>query len=137
MPLIVRTFLKTALLYFVAALLLNIAIALQRAGVSFPPRLDSVYIHLVTVGWISQLIIGVAVWMFPKYSKDQPRGPEWVNWTIYALLNAGLLLRVISEPAAASGGGEVWGVLLLASALLQWCAGVLFAVTAWRRVRLR
>ena len=132
MPKIVRWYLKTALVYFITALLLNIALSVQNF---LPAGLWPVYLHLLVVGWISQLIIGVAIWMFPKYTQAEPRGKEWVNWSIYALLNAGLLLRAGMEPLIALDPARLWQILLVISALLQWVAGLLFAVTTWQRVK--
>ena len=70
-----------------------------------------VYFHLLMVGWVTQLIFGVAFWMFPRYSKEKPRGREGLAWAMYASLNAGLLLRGLAEPmhsgapSAFLGGG--------------------------------
>jgi hypothetical protein len=132
MPRVVRWFLKTALVYFAAALLLNIWLSLARTG-----PLRPVFLHLLMVGWISQLIMGVAIWMFPKYSQSHPRGREGLNWAVYGLLNAGLLLRAASEPMLAAQPTLAWQYLIVLSALLQWLAGMLFAGMAWPRVKER
>jgi hypothetical protein len=33
-----------------------------------------VYLHLFMIGWVTQMIFGVAYWMFPRVSKENPRG---------------------------------------------------------------
>jgi hypothetical protein len=38
--------------------------------------LNHVYVHLFVVGFVAQMIFGVAFWMFPRYSRDEPRGSE-------------------------------------------------------------
>ena len=73
MPLIVRWYLKTSLVYLVAALLVGIASSSQGLA-PIPTGLGPVFIHLLVVGWITQLIFGVALWMFPKQSNASPRG---------------------------------------------------------------
>jgi len=134
MPLIVRWYLKTSLVYLVAALLVGVASSLQ--GISpIPAGLGPVYIHLLVVGFITQLIFGVALWMFPKYSNTNPRGKEPLAWASYALLNAGLILRAVGEPLAAFQPGSWTGWLLVASALGQWLAGISFAANTWGRVK--
>jgi hypothetical protein len=30
------------------------------------------YLHLLVLGWLTQLIFGVAFWMFPRYSARNP-----------------------------------------------------------------
>jgi hypothetical protein len=135
MPRVVRWFLKTALVYFAAALLLNIGLSFSGSASFLPPGLQPVYLHLLVVGWVTQLILGVAIWMFPKYSQAYPRGKEWLNWAIYLLLNSGLLLRAVAEPAIVVERAQLWSYLLAASALLQWAAGMLFAGMIWPRVK--
>ncbi len=137
MPFLTRLFVKTALIYFVAALLVGVLLAARPVlGLSgVVAGLTPVYFHLLMVGWLTQLILGVAHWMFPRFSREAPRGRDWITWTIFGLLNAGLLLRVFAEPALNSSGAHMWGWLLVLAALLQWVAGMAFVVHLWPRVR--
>ena len=89
-------------------------------------------LHMLTVGWITQLILGVAYWMLPPASRAMPRGRPWVMPTAYVLLNAGLLLRVLLEPAP---DWAATGALLVVSGLAQWVAAVLAALALWPRVK--
>jgi hypothetical protein len=139
MPTLTRLYVKTSLLYLVAALLLALLLALGQA-ITLPALLRSagpVYFHLFLLGWITQLIMGIVFWMFPKWSKERPRGSEGLAVVTYALLNLGLLLRVIGEPARAVDPGVLWGWLLVASALMQWLAGLFFVANTWARVKER
>lgn len=137
MPTLTRWFAKTALVYFVLALLTALLLA-ARPLIELPlfvAFLGPVYLHLLVVGWISQLIFGVAYWFFPIYTRDAPRGSELLGWTTYAGLNVGLLLRAVSEPAVALNPGAAWGWLLALAALLQWIAGLAFVANTWGRVK--
>ena len=129
MPRIVRWYLRTALIMFVLALAAGVLQALGIAG------LTPVYFHLLMVGWVTQFIMGVAIWMLPKFTQAQPRGSDRISWVGYILLNLGLLLRAAVEPLNALKPGQLWGWGLVLSALLQWLAGLLFVVNAWRRVK--
>jgi hypothetical protein len=137
MPALTRWFIKTALLYFIAALLLGLLLAAQALGEMewVPAGLFPVYFHLLALGWITQLIFGIAFWMFPKASKEKPRGSEMLGWMVYILLNLGLVLRAFAEPLNVYAPGSFWGWALVISALLQWLAGALFAANTWSRVR--
>lgn len=99
--------------------------------------LQPVAIHLFIVGWLTQLIFGVAYWMFPKMSKENPRGDSGLGWTTYVLLNAGLVARVIGEPAIAIAPelGLTW--LLPISAICQLIAAWAFIFNMWGRVKER
>ena len=65
-----------------------------------PLWLTPVTIHLLVVGWVTGMIFGVAYWMFPKFSTEQPRGANGLAVASFVLLNLGLLLRVVGEPMA-------------------------------------
>ena len=135
MPPITRWFLKAALVYLILALCAGILLALPDtnpiAGV-FP-----VYFHLLTFGWLTQLIFGIAIWMFPKYSQAKPRGHEWLGWTTFTLLNSGLILRMFFEPWNGIAPSPLTGWMLVAAALLQWSAGVAFVANTWKRIKVK
>lgn len=139
MPIITRTFLKAALVCFIAALAAGVLVAarplLELPG--FVAGLTPVYFHLFMVGWVTQLIIGVAYWMFPKYSRERPRGHDWLAWTTFVLLNGGLLLRVVAEAAQTTDAAAAWRWALALSAVLQWMAGMAFVANTWPRVKAR
>lgn len=75
--------------------------------------------------------------MFPKYSKEKPRGSELLAWLTYIFLNAGLALRLIVEPMQQTGLVARWKGLLVVSAVLQWLAGLFFVANTWKRVKER
>jgi hypothetical protein len=130
MPTITRWFIKASLVSLVLGLAAGIWQQVASAAGMFP-----VYLHLLTFGWLTQLIFGVALWMFPVYSKEQPRGPEWLTWSIFAALNLGLLLRVIFEPLQSLSPTALGTWALVAAAILQWLSGVGFAAAVWTRIR--
>jgi len=133
MPSEARWLIRTALVYLAVALGLGLVRAGQAAGLvpGLPATLWLPQLHFLTVGWLTQLIFGVAFWLFPRPSPDT-WGPP-VIWSAYATLNLGLVLRLLSEPALLSPSARSWG--LLASAALQWVASLLLVGYFWRRVR--
>jgi hypothetical protein len=133
MPTEARWLIKTALVYLALGLGLGVVRAGQSAGLlgGDPAALWLPQLHLLTVGWLTQLIFGVAFWLFPRPTPD-PWGPP-VVWSAYGLLNLGLLLRLGSEPALFPEAVRAWG--LLGAAGLQWGASLLLVAYFWRRVR--
>lgn len=130
MPTEARWLIKTALAYFALGLALGVVRAAQSAGL-VPGTAAALWLpqlHALTMGWLTQLIFGVAFWLFPS-AEDLSSLPVW---TAYAALNAGLFLRLGCEPAP-SGPTRAWG--LVASAALQWAASLLLVGYFWRRVR--
>ena len=139
MPLLARTYIKAGLVHFAVALVLGVLVAAQPVFQWSPSVvvLRPVFLHLLIVGWVTQLIIGVAYWMFPKQSKEQPRGSTRLGWVVFALLNVGLILRAVGEPLFALQAGSFTGVLLAVSAVFQVLAGWLFIANTWGRVKER
>ena len=137
MPTITRTFIKTAMAYAVVGMLLSTLWLIQVAQPIHPllAFLQPTALHLIVVGWLTQLIFGVALWMFPIWSKAQPRGPEYINWLCYALLNTGLLLRLLAEPLNSYRPHVIFSWLLVVSAVMQVMAFWLFVAMVWTRVR--
>ncbi len=136
MPTLTRWFVKTAMAYLALSLIVGVWAALQpilRAGA--PIGLFPVYLHLLVFGWLTQLIFGVAYWMFPKAPQGPPRGSERLGWTTYLLFNLGLLLRAAGEMSGIQPPGSLWSWALVLSALMQWLAVMLFVVNIWPRVR--
>jgi hypothetical protein len=134
-PLLSRWFVRSALVALALGLALLVAIT-GRRPLGLPDwvaTLDPVALHLLTVGWLTQMVFGVAFWMFPRYSAQRPRGSEPLGWVSWTGLNLGLALRVVGEPAAALGR-PIAGVLLV-SALLQLGAGIAFVLNTWPRVK--
>ena len=137
MPTLTRTMIKTAMLYALAGTLLS-ALWLCTVVLPLHPMLRFIQptaLHLIVVGWLTQLIFGIAIWMFPPWSKAQPRGPSASGWLCYGLLNSGLVLRLIAEPLNSYWPAPLLGWLLVASALLQVAAIWLFVGLVWTRVR--
>lgn len=136
MPPLTRWFVKTSFVYLALALITGLLVEIQSAlkltslGGLFP-----IYIHLLVLGWLSQLIFGVVFWMFPKYSAERPRGSETLGWWTYALLNVGLLLRALAEPIDSMQPNPFSGWALVLSAIIQFLAGLLFVINSWGRVK--
>jgi hypothetical protein len=136
MPKLSRFFVKSALIYLVLGGAVA-GLALSGAG-GLPPALLALRPlawHLLTVGWATQLIFGVAFWMFPHAASGPPRGDERLAWLVFWTLNAGLLLRAVGEPVAGLRPSPVTALLLPLSATLQLAGVLVFVLLTWSRVR--
>lgn len=140
MPPIARSFIRASFVYLVVAFLLG-ALMMLDDWLSFSRWLQVVYLsqlHLLVVGWITQLAIGVAYWMFPRFLREQdprPRGSDALAWTVFLCLNAGLLLRLLVEPFHLMDPQPWLAALVALSGILQAVAGLCFAWLIWGRIR--
>ncbi len=137
MPRESRLFLKTSLVALALAFVWGAAMALcEAAGVPYPPMLPIEHAHLAFVGWLVNLVIGIAWWMLPlnreRFPDTAGRYPRWAPLTVWLLLNVGLAARLISEPALQV---PIARPVLALAGIAQVLAIVVFAACAWFRVR--
>lgn len=131
-----RVFIKTAILYLLTGTALGGFMLVNKGWLKIGISREWVTLHnhLISVGFIMMMIMGVAYWMFPRPSgvalRDISRDP--LPWANYCLLNLGLVLRVLSEPFPGVGMAERG---LVVSALLQMLGIFLFVISIWKRVR--
>ncbi len=139
-PPLSRAFIKAGLIDFILALIAGALTVARPVITSLPPTISllyPVYLHLLMVGWVTQLIMGVGFWMFPKLTKEKPRGNQRLGWAVFVLLNAGLVLRAISEPLVIIQPTWNLGWVLALSAVLQLIAGWGFVINTWGRIKER
>jgi hypothetical protein len=135
MPRSTQWFIKAGILYFLAGVVLSFLSEL--------PVLDSlsllpVYWHMLVMGWITQLIIGVSVWMFPRKYRDRPKRESLLVWSTFWMLNGGLILRFLSEPLVYLYPGSVaLTVMIWLAALLQVAAIGCYIAEIWPRLQPR
>lgn len=125
MPRVSAWFVRASLCHLVGGFAIG---ALLLAAKGFPLGFDPwalrpVHIEMLLVGWMIQLVMGVAVWIFPRFVLHRaPRRSAVTAWLAFALLNAGVLL--------VSFGGS----LLAAGRLTEIGAAASFAAHLWGRV---
>jgi len=134
MPTLTRWFLRAAMVHLVAAFALALFLSLPSSG-ELVGAWRPVYIHLLVLGWASQVIFGVAYWMFPRRTPLDLNAVPWLGWTCFATLNAGLVVRSLSEPVIAVRASPLAADAAAVAALLQLGAVVAFVVMMWPRVR--
>ena len=138
MPRLTRWFLRSGLVCLLLGLGLGVATPAFFSSSSWAAALWPVQLHLLTVGWLTQLIFGVAWWLFPRAPSGPVRGSEWAGWTAFWCLQAGLVLRLWLEPLRVVGVATVTATdLLVLSGLLHFAAAAAYVLAIWPRVRER
>lgn len=131
---VTRWLLRAGLIWFLAA-----AAGILAASLSDPAYSRSLTLmawHMLVMGWITQVIIGVSLWMFPRPASGFRDRENWRTWSLFWLLNLGLLLRFVSEPFVQIGDPGVWAAsLLFLSIPMQLGASILYVLEIWPRVR--
>jgi len=132
MPRIARTFVKTGMLYFLGSLLVGVALEIPSLTL---PVLLPLFWHMLMVGWITQIIFGVSLWMFPGRTRKEGFKAQKLAWLTYLFLNIGLLFRILAEPMLSYSDVPVWQILILISALLQVVSAVTYVMEMWPRIQ--
>jgi hypothetical protein len=150
MPRTSRAFVKASVLYLILGATLGLLLFVNR-WVPLEPRIATLkvsHVQFLIVGWLTQLILGVAWWLFPplpiglRPGEPKPtrrgqaqRGNEPLFWATFVLLNTGILLRGLFEPLYAMTQVNLFGFLAGISGLLLFAAAVVFVINMWGRVR--
>jgi len=137
MTALVRRFIKTGIGFLAAGLLLGLYMLVRRELIGSWPGayLISAHTHAVFVGFVMFMILGVALWLFPKPLADDRRYRASRITAVYWLLLCGTLLRVIAEFARAGSDLALlaWPVLL--GGVAQVAGLLLYVWTMWYRIR--
>ena len=132
-----RLFIKTGIGFLAAGLALGAYMLIERelAG-DWPDRyLVSAHSHLVGVGFVMFMILGVALWIFPRPpAGDRVYRPELVVAS-YWLLTLGTAARFLAEAARAYVESPSLGWAVIAGGLAQTFAILLCIATLWPRIR--
>lgn len=134
---LVRRFIKTAAGFLLLGLFTGLYLLIRRElfGVWPPAYLVSAHTHAVFVGFVMFMILGVALWIFPKPLAEDRRWRPQRAEAVYWLLLAGTLLRFAGEFARAFGAAPWLAVPVLSGGLLQAGALLLYVWTMWDRIR--
>ena len=137
MPPVTRWTIRAAALNVLLGMILwNVAGAFQGQGASsLASALHAPSLHLLVVGGLTQMVFGVAWWLFPVRSKDRGRGHPALAWAAFGLLNVGCLSRVVGSLLVAYGNASAGRALLLVAAITLPTAALVFAAMLGGRLR--
>lgn len=133
----VRRFIKTAIIFLALGLAMGGWLMVRRElfGWYADPHLTSAHVHAVLVGFVMFLILGVALWLFPRPPKEDTRyRPERID-AAYWILTTSTATRFVTESVRAYSPSRLlaWVVVLAGFGQI---AGLLFYFwTMWPRIR--
>ena len=135
---LVRRYVKTSFVFLLAGLLLGgyITVAEFLAG-RYPPRLFiTAHVHLLLVGFMLMMVMGVATWMFPRPARDDTRYKPGLAEAVYWIMTVATGLRAAGELAAGVAPAPWLRLAIVGGGLGQLAGTLLFVVNMWRRVRM-
>jgi heme/copper-type cytochrome/quinol oxidase subunit 1 len=137
---LVRRFIKTAIGFLILGLFVGGWMIARRELLGRAPSAYeiSAHTHLLLVGFVMTMILGVALWLFPRPDKSDRRYRPALVAAAYWLLTLGTLVRSASElwHDSASSAMLAWlPWLIVAGSVVQISALIVFFYTMWSRVR--
>ena len=137
MPPLVRRYLKTAIAFLMIGVGLGVYLLARRelAGVWADPWWISAHTHLILVGFVLMMILGVALWMFPRPAKEDTRFDPRLAEAAYWCLALGTAVRAGGELAHGGLAAPALRVAIVVAGAAQALGLALFFWNMWTRIR--
>jgi heme/copper-type cytochrome/quinol oxidase subunit 1 len=134
---LVRRYIKTAIAFLMAGLLIGGWMLTRRElGLRPPTEYEiSAHTHTLFVGFIMMMILGVALWLFPRPDKMDSRYRPSLVEAAYWLLTIGTASRTIGELLRAVFMTAFIRWVVVLSGLAQILGLMVFFYTMWFRIR--
>ena len=134
---LVRRFIKTAVAFLVLGLAIGTWTLVRREVFLRPPNPYEVsaHTHAILVGFVMMMILGVALWLFPRAERGEQQYDPRLAAAAYWLITIGTAARIASE-LARTGSTAAWlRSIVVMGGLAQLAGIVLFFFTMWPRIR--
>lgn len=134
---LVRRFIKTGIAFLFAGIAVGLWMLVRRElwGLWPSPYVVSAHAHAVLVGFVMFLILGVALWLFPRAEKGDdrytPRRAEAAYWILAFATGA----RFLAELARAASAAPWLAWIVLAGGVGQALGLGVYFWTMWARIR--
>lgn len=134
---LVRRYIKTGITFLAIGLVLGFWILFRREvlGIWPAPQLVSAHAHAVLIGFVMFLILGVALWLFPRAAKDDTRYSPAKAEAAYWILLVATSTRFVTEAAGAWWDARWLGWVVVLAGLGQVIGLLFYFWTMWTRIR--
>jgi cbb3-type cytochrome oxidase subunit 1 len=135
---LVRRYVKTSFAFLLFGLLLGGYIVTSQFVLGiYPPRLlTTAHAHLLLVGFMLMMVMGVATWMFPRPARNDTRYRPELAEAVYWIMTAATAVRALAEITVALAGALGLRWLIALGGLGQLAGTALFVMNMWWRVRM-
>lgn len=133
----VRYFIKTSVIFLIIGILTGLYMSVSKyvLKIGYSQELISAHTHLILVGSVMMMIMGVALWFFPRADKDDKKYNPDLILIAYWVMTIGTSLRFIFQVAANFLVSDLIQYLIVISSVLQVVAMILFFYSMWGRIR--
>jgi cbb3-type cytochrome oxidase subunit 1 len=138
MPPLIRRYIKTSFAFLILGVLLGTYVGISQYLLgAYPPRLVlTAHVHLLLVGFMLMIVMGVATWMFPRPARDDSRYRPELAEAVYWLMTSATCVRALAEMLAAYNDTPALRTAVALGGVGQAGGVLLFVVNMWTRVRM-
>jgi cbb3-type cytochrome oxidase subunit 1 len=137
-PPLIRRYIKTSFAFLLAGLLLGAYIIVgEFLPGTYPSRLlITAHVHLLLVGFMLMIVMGVATWMFPRPAREDIRYRPELAEAVYWLMTVATGVRAAAEILGSVSASPALRIAIAVAGLGQVVGALLFVVNMWTRVRM-
>lgn len=134
---LVRYYVKTSLVFLLIGMTAGAwaIVARDFFGRPVPFQMTSAHGHLLLVGFLVMLVMGVSLWMFPRPAKGDERYSEGVAQVAYWVMTVSVVVRFAAEAAVGYEGYQAVRPLAAVGGLGELIGTALFIYNLWPRIR--
>lgn len=132
-----RWFIKTAIVFLIVGLLTGLFMMAFRYlfKYGYPYTLITAHTHIILIGFVMMMIMGVAIWFFPRPEKDDKKyNPDLIR-VVYGIMTISTTLRFMSEIINGYSNDPVIGIIIFIASAGQVLSFILFFYSIWGRIR--
>ena len=134
---LVRRYIKTAIIFLVVGLALGGWLIAKRelSHGAASQYLVSAHTHAIFVGFVMMMILGVALWLFPRPEKTDQRYRPALAEAAYWFVTLGTAGRIAGELARIALDAPALRWFVVIAGVVQIIGILVFFYTMWSRIR--
>ncbi|NCQ19690.1 MAG: hypothetical protein GW805_15350 [Ignavibacteria bacterium] len=133
----VRYFIKTSLAFLVLGILTGLYMSFVKYvfQTGYSQEMISAHTHVILVGSVMMMIMGVALWFFPRPEKDDKKYDPDLILVTYWMMTIATALRFVMQVLGSYYYITWVNVAIVVFSTLQVLAMILFFYSMWGRIR--
>jgi len=133
----VRYFIKTAIIFLIVGLTTGVFMMISKNifNIGYPYNIITAHTHIILIGFVMMMIMGVAIWFFPRAEKDDKKYKPDLILFVYGLMTVSTSIRFITEIINGYFQDSISGTISVLAAIGQFISFLLFFYSIWGRIR--
>lgn len=133
----VRYFVKTSIIFLILGIITGLYMSYTKyiSKTGYSGELLSAHTHIILLGSVIMMIMGVALWFFPRAKKEDKKYNPDLILIVYWLMTIATALRFILQLVKGLVWLETLDSYIFIASTLQVLAMILFFFSIWGRIR--